>query len=412
MNKHFIQFLIGTLLTTLSLSSAPYHKETTLWEAGTLGYHHFRIPGIIMTDKGTVVAWTEARKETGDWADIDIMVRRSTDGGDTWSDPFVLVDGEDYEIEDADDVTSKGSYISGATEGVTVNNMVMIPDGDRIHMVFCLEYRKCFYAFSNDEGKTMSEPVDITHALESYRTDHDYPWKVIATGPGHGLKHSSGRLIIPAWLSTGEGGNAHRPSITGVIYSDDQGKTWQGGDIVVKDKIPYDFGDHIQSYINPNETLAEELVDGSVMFNSRTESPENRRVITVSPTGVSNFITPRFDRALWDPVCHGSIKRYSGIGDGKRSRLLFTNPNSIDAPRQFVRVNGRRENVTMRLSYDEGQTWPISRVLEPSGSGYSDITVGPDGMIYVLFEEGPGTQTQFLTLAKFNLEWLTDGLDK
>jgi len=400
--------LLGSAIAH-SVSAEEYFHEQNLFEAGTLGYYHFRIPGIVITEKGTLITWCEARKEKGDWADIDIMVRRSKDGGETWGEPYVLVDGDDYDIPDADDITSKASSIWGETKGVTANNLVMIPDGDRIHIVFCLEYRRCFYAVSTDEGKTTSKPVDITDAFEPYRTEHGFKWKVIATGPGHGLKHSSGRLIVPSWLSTAEGENGHRPAIVGLICSDDHGKTWEAGDVVVRDKTPYVFGDFLQSYVNPNESMAIELADGSVMMNSRSESPENRRVVTTSTNGVTNWGKPRFDNDLWDPVCLASIIRLTKKPESDKNRILFTNPNSIDRPRRFHTTSQRRENVTIRLSYDEGQTWPVSKVIESGPSGYSDMAIGPDGMIYVLYEKGPGTK--YLTLARMNLEWITDGQD-
>ncbi len=115
---------------------------------------------------------------------------------------------------------------------VTYNNPVLIADRDgTVHMLFCLEYMRCFYQRSTDDGESWSAPVEITDTFEAFHSA--YPWKVLATGPDHGIQLKSGRLVVPVWLSTGTGGNAHRPSVTATIYSDDQGKTWQAGEIAV-----------------------------------------------------------------------------------------------------------------------------------------------------------------------------------
>ncbi|MCB1122381.1 MAG: glycoside hydrolase [Verrucomicrobiae bacterium] len=385
----------------------PRYEEQHLFTAQTYGYHHYRIPGIVITEKGTLIAWSEARKEQGDWADIDIAVRRSFDSGKTWTDQTILVDGDSLGITDADEITAKGSSIHGATQGTTAHNMVMIPDGNRIHMIFCVEYSRAFYAFSEDEGATISEPVEITYALEEIRDQ--YNWKVIATGPGHSIRLRSGRLIVPAWISTAEGQNAHHPSIVGVIYTEDRGSTWHAGDIVVKDKDPYNFDGLLQSYIDPNESVALELADGRVMINSRSDSPENRRIVTIGPNGATDWGKPTMHNDLWDPVCHGSLVRLTKKPEYRKNRILFTNPNSIERSKRYHTTWQRRENVTIRMSYDEGKTWPVSKVLDAGPSGYSDMSVGPDGTVYVLYEKGQGTQN--LTLARLNVEWLTDGKD-
>ena len=109
--------------------------------------------------------------------------------------------------------------------------------------------------------------------------DYPYDWKVLATGPNHSIQLKNGRLVVPVWLSTGTGGNAHRPSVTATIYSDNQGKTWKAGDIAVP---------CTEEWINPNETVAIELNDGRVMLNVRSESKAHRRLVTISPDGVTN----------------------------------------------------------------------------------------------------------------------------
>jgi len=189
---------------------------------------------------------------------------------------------------------------------VTYNNPVLVADHDgTVHMLFCLEYMRCFYQRSNDDGESWSEPTEITGVFDAFHAV--YPWKVLATGPDHGIQLRTGRLVVPVWLSTGTGGNAHRPSVTATIYNDDQGKTWHAGEIAVP---------CTEELINPNETVAVELADGRVMLNSRSESKAHRRLVTTSKDGATNWSTPRFDDALLEPICMGSIVRYSLAKDG------------------------------------------------------------------------------------------------
>jgi sialidase-1 len=292
---------------------------------------------------------------------------------------------------------------------VTYNNPVLIADRDgAVHMLFCLEYMRCFYQRSADDGVTWSAPVEITGAFEKLKSSYD--WKVLATGPDHAIQLKNGRLVVPVWLSTGTGGNAHRPSVTATIYSDDAGKTWNAGDIAVP---------CTDEWINPNETIAIQLADGSVMLNVRSESKAHRRLVTISRDGATGWSTPRFDDALLEPICMGSIVRYSLAQDGGKNRILFCNPDNLS------RANGKeepgknrdRKNVSVKLSYDEGKTWAVTKPIEPGPSMYSDIAVTKTGTILCFYGRS-GASTGLgsfaggrLTLARFNLEWLTDGRD-
>ena len=206
---------------------------------------------------------------------------------------------------------------------------------------------------SSDDGATWSEPVDITATFERFRPE--YEWRVLATGPGHGIQLKSGRLLVPVWLSTGTGGHGHRPSVTATIYSDDHGRTWQRGDIAVPDTSEFIF---------PNETAAVELADGRVMLNVRSESKENRRLITISPDGASGWSKPFFHDELLEPICEASMARLSLFPPSDRNRLLFSNPDTLE-PRPGERAvpgkNRMRKNVSVKLSYDEGRTWPVTK---------------------------------------------------
>jgi sialidase-1 len=225
---------------------------------------------------------------------------------------------------------------------------------------------------------------------------------VLATGPNHSIQLKTGRLVVPVWLSTGEGGNAHRPSVTATVYSDDQGKTWKAGDIAVP---------CTDDWINPNETVAIELNDGRVMLNVRSESKAHRRLIVTSSNGATGWSTPRFDEALLEPICMGGIVRYNH--EGKRL-ILFSNPHNLNKAKGKAEPgkNRDRKNVSVKISRDEAQTWPVNKLIEDGPSMYSDIAVTPKGTILCFYGRSGDSQgvAAFaggrLTVARFNLEWL------
>jgi len=338
-------------------------------------------------------ATAEARREgSGDWGDNDVLLRRSLDGGRTWEKPRLVV--------------AQKTYGPGP-----ISNFVML--GERgsgtVHALFCYDYRRVFHLRSEDDGATFSAPVEITPALEEFR--RDYPWKVIATGPAHGTQLRSGRFVVPAWMSDGSGKEmgkgklGHRPSVVSLIYSDDRGRSWRCGDIVCRNDA---------RFRNPSETVMVELADGRVLFNIRSESKENRRLVSISRDGVRGWSEPRFDPALLEPVCMASLLRASWPEGGQRSRILFANPDNLE--NELVKPGGSlahdRKRLTVKMSYDECRTWPVSKVLEPGPSGYSDLAMLPDGTVLCIYECGMldnMTLTKSITLARFNLEWLTEG---
>jgi sialidase-1 len=288
---------------------------------------------------------------------------------------------------------------------ITYNNPLVIANRESgtVHLLFSLEYARCFYQRSDDDGRTYSPPVEIASTLQKFRPE--YAWQVLATGPGHGIRLKSGRLIVPVWLSTATGANVHHPSVIATIYSDDDGKSWQRGAIITGEREPL---------VDPNESQAVELADGRVMFNIRSLSPPNRRAVSISPDGISDWSTPTFDEALVDPICMASLCRLTTTADSDRNRLLFSNPANLERAKGEVTPGGSRDrkNLTVRLSYDEGKTWPVARALEPGPSAYSDLAVAPDGTIYCLYEKRSKGGKNSIYLARFNLQWLSEGQDR
>ena len=386
-------------------ASAGGVEKIDVFTSGKEGYALYRIPGIVVTAKGTVLAYCEARR-TGksDWDTIDIMLRRSTDGGKTFAPRQKIADVPGEKTKNPVAMTKK---LAGADD-VTYNNPVAIADrSGAVHFLFCLEYMRCFYMRSDDDGQTFSKPVEITAAFDKFRPEYD--WKVLATGPAHGIQLRSGRLVVPVWLSTGTGGGAHRPSVTSVIYSDDGGKTWQPGEIAAPNTAEWIF---------PNETAAVELADGRVMLNIRSESPGNRRLLTYSADGATGWTKPAFHEQLWEPICMASTARVSTKPAADKNRIVFANPHNLKRAdsKETPGKSRDRKNLSIKLSYDEGQTWPVDKVLEPGFSGYSDLAMLPDGTILCFYERQStdnqsSYKTGLLTVARFGVDWLTDGQD-
>lgn len=352
-----------------------------LFRGGDGKYAIYRIPGMVVTAKGTVLVYCEARRTaSSDWGDIDILMRRSADGGKNFDEPVRIasVDGP----KPKNPVAAKQGL--GKEGEVTYNNPVMIaePDG-KVHLLFCLEYCRCFLSHSDDDGVTWSPAEEITNAFEPYRPEYD--WKVLATGPGHGIAMHSGRLVVPVWLSTGTGGHAHRPSAVSVIVSDDHGQHWTRGPIVVgtTELTP-----------NPSETVAAELSDGALLLSIRNESARYHRLLSRSQNGFDGWSTPAFHPQLFEPICMAGL---FSVGHDNRRVLIHVGPDSSDAAppdkpiQEVVKGGGKslpRRNLSLQVSRDDGAGWSNRVVLEPGRAGYNDLAWHPSGAVLCLFESG------------------------
>jgi sialidase-1 len=179
-----------------------------------------------------------------------------------------------------------------------------------------------------------------------------------------------------------------------VFFSDDHGRSWQLGG---------------SSDAWTNECQAVELVDGTVMLNMRNllgtrgGQPEmgGRRALAFSTDGGLTWSPRRLDDTLIEPVCQASLIVYSATPPA-RSRLLFSNPASSES----------RVRMTVRMSYDEGGTWSVAKVLHEGPAAYSSLCRLPDGDIGCLYECGESRYAETVTFARFSLDWLTDGEDR
>ncbi len=400
------RIIIVLVFSTIILSAYSQPKgiirTQKLFEAGNNDYYTFRIASMVSTKKGSLLAFCSARKGNGgDWDPIDIVMRRSIDSGNTWEPMKILVHSEGIPCDNATPIVD---YQSG-----------------EIHLLYQTDYSQCYYMKSADDGLSWSRPIEITNSINEFKKV--YPWVVQAPGPGHGIQLANGRLVVPFWLSNGGAGDfgakhrGHRPSIVVSVYSDDHGVSWKAGDVAVADN---------NTTVIPNETSCVQLADGKVLFNSRNESINYRRLFTYSSDGATHWTTPVFADSFFEPICFGSMCRYSLFPNQSKNRILFCNPDSRQDPWVAEKSstprsarNRHRTNLTVRMSYDEGVSWPVSKVVDPGIAGYSDLAVTPDGIIHCFYEGGSisGTggnhfKNTHMSVISFDLQWLTDGKDR
>ncbi len=374
-------------------------RKQVVFDPTNTGFYVFRIPAIATTKKGNILIFAEGRKgRGGDLDPSNLVYKASYDSGNTWTSLSVLAD--------------KGN--------TTCSNPVPVIDyfEDKVHLLYTVGYNSVYYMYSVDEGMSWENPINITDAFEGFKSI--YPWKVVATGPGHGTQLSTGRILVPIWLSTSgvvdsaTNTLAHFPSITSVLYSDDSGKSWLLGDIISPNN---------DTLVFPSEAACVELSSGEIMFNMRNESINYRRLVSFSPDGISGWTKPYYSDNFFEPICMAGMIRYSIQPFQNKNRILFTNPDSRMIPWSTKRgttakaaPKRQRSNLTLRISYDEGITFPVYKEIESGYAGYSDLSVGSDGIIHCLYECGLKTaNNKFLpatiTLCSFDLQWATSGKD-
>ena len=326
-----------------------------LFESGSDGYHTFRIPAIISTNEGNIIAFAEGRKKgSSDTGDIDLVMKKSGDGGKTWSDLKLIWD-------DANNVCGNPAPVVDRNSGIiyllSTWNLGEDHESEIIRQT-SKDTRRIFILESRDEGNTWSKPMEITSSVKLEN------WTWYATGPCHGIQIRNGkfkdRLIIPCDHIEAK----TKKYFSHIIYSDDQGKSWHLGGITPHDMV--------------NECSVAELPGGELMLNMRNyDRSEKSRKVSLSKDGGLTWGDIYPDKNLIEPICQASLLRYSFEESGK-SRMLFSNPAHKD----------KRENMTLKISYDEGSTWEKSLVLFSGPSAYSDLVRLPAGTIGCLFEAG------------------------
>jgi sialidase-1 len=360
---------------------AQVHNYQVLFDGGTNGYHSYRIPSIIRTTNGTLIAFAEGRMANNkDYGNINLVYKRSFDNGASWG--------------ALQEVVGKGLGTWGNPTSVTDANtgrvwLFMSWNDDKHNQGGTDGYepinswgeRRVFISYSDDHGATWSEPVDSTNSL----LPKNFTWDAMGPGIGIQTKHGPhpGRLIIPGSRRN--------------IYSDDHGATW-----------------HVQMLPDGSgEGTIVEHVNGTLMRNDRPgtaqfNTAKRRWISTGSIEGGFSAWTP--NNTLLDPKCEGSILRYTDAP----SRIYFLNPASTE----------RRCKMRIRISYDEGATWPVSRrthdwlsdeaTCDNGKGGYSSLVKTADNMTGALIEinenvNANATSNRSIEFHKFNLSWILNG---
>jgi sialidase-1 len=368
------------LLASALVAAQPLLTHKDLLRGGEGGYASYRIPAIVTAADGSLVIFAEARKENrGDpgAGDIDIVTRRSTDNGATWSPMRVLDDpGEKWAASNPTPLLDRS------------NNRLWLffnrwePGMGTLRARPATANNQMWARYSDDHGATWSAPRDLTR--ESRVFEH---WGAMFLGPGGAIQSRSGRLLLPAAMkpdafsvlgATPDGAGPVPLMRAYVLYSDDHGATWKRGALA-------------GALTNENQLV--ELADGAILMDARQNSGAHRWHLT-SQNGGETWATPRPGQSL--RMVATGIERFSlaSAGDG-RNRLIWTGPT----------LPGRR-NLVVRVSYDEGQTWTNERLLYGGFAAYSDIAIASDGAAAVLWERGVSEGTQFITFTRFNREFL------
>ncbi|MET9988149.1 sialidase family protein [Streptomyces mutabilis] len=346
------------------------------------GYACFRIPAIVRTTEGTLLAFAEGRVlDCGDAGDIDLVVKRSTDGGRTWS-PLQVVNegGGDTHGNPApvvDRATGRVLLVETYNEGRTDGGNCAVPCARTPHL-----------QYSDDDGRTWSAPRDLSADIQPPDWDSWY-----ATGPVHGVQLTggdhAGRLVVGVNAETWDGERV-TANHAALVVSDDGGENWRIG---ATDTWPVAADGTFRQ--KPSELTLTERADGSLLVSGREENGTDlgHRTQAVSRDGGDSFATPfRALPDLYTPQVQGAVLR---LGD----RMLLSAPADPD----------RRRTMSVRSSYDGGATWDsVDRgtVVTRDWSGYSDMVAVDDATVGLMYEAGPVDARDEIRFARFTEDWL------
>ena len=327
------------------------------------GYPAIRIPSLVTTNSGTLLAFAEGR-QGGDHSENDIILKTSSDNGTTWSDIQVVNESGELSLNNPQAVVLDSGRVLLMYQESKLGEFEAKPG-------FGEDSYVNYTQFSDDDGKTWSDPVDVVRQTKraEYVTS-------VASGPGIGivLKRGThaGRILMP--FNQGPFGDWR----VYAAYSDDGGESWAVGEVPKEDGKGH-----------ANEVQFVELSDGSVMLNARSQGKGNtkHRKTAISKDGGVTWSKLQDDPSLIEPTCQASILRYSWPEDGK-SRIVFCNPAT-----QKSRIKG-----VVRVSSDEGETWAWSKEIYAGGFAYCCLTKLPDGKVGVLFEKDGYKTISFLAI--------------
>jgi sialidase-1 len=359
------------LSVVLRANAAPILTHTDVFVSGQGGYRTYRIPAVEVAPDGTLLAFAEARKYSDadpgfGRQDIDLVYRRSTNNGATWSPMTVLEDpGELWSAANPATVVDRTNgrcwvfYLRSRPGRSTDTSR---PGTDDMQTLA---------RWSDNSGQTWSEPVDLTAVA---REMEDKTWRASVPGPGGAIQTRNGRLLVPMWKA---------PFANFAIFSDDHGRTWQHGQLVPGKQ----GGDECQVV---------ELADGRILMDIRQETGAHRW-LAESGDGGKTWAEPRPGLVVTPVMC--ALERFTlqAAGDD-RNRLVWTGPKGPD-----------RRRLVIRTSYDEGRTFASERLVSDQYAAYSDLAILKDKTVGLLWERGVERGYQFITFTRLNREWLEPG---
>lgn len=374
----------GTLFTLLLCHCNPSvaqvsenFLELPVFVNGQDGYGCYRIPAVVKAPNGHLLAFAEGRvKDCDDFGDVDIVLKISQDNGQSWGPLQVAAQNDALQagnpapvVDLLDPAFPNGRIFLVYNTGDRSEWDVRAGQGER----------RVWYVASADNGMHWDKPIDITPMVRKPG------WRTFANTPGHAIQLRAvphrGRLFIPANHSANGPLTNFLDYRAHAFFSDDHGKTWQSGADV---DVP-----------GSNESIAVELPDGKILQSIRQQSGlQKERLIALSSDGGQSWASVYYHSQLPDPVCQAGLIDYT-TSSGQQV-LLFSNPES---PR-------KREKMTIKVSFDQGKTWPVAKRVRSGPSAYSDLVIQADNRIGLLYEQGNNGGIYY---ARFTFDWLNDG---
>lgn len=367
------------------LNDAAERKVTIIHEQGQFDCHTFRIPAMATTNEGTLLAVYDMRyKSRKDLqGHMDIGLSRSMDGGETWARPVPIMDMKKFGglPEDQNGCSDPNILVDRKTGEILVSAVWThgkpgthqwrgkgSESGHSIH-----KSSQFMMVRSKDDGLTWSVPQNWTKRLK------DPQWFLFAPAPGNGINLMDGTLVMPT-----QGRDAKGLPFSNFMWSKNHGKSWTLSSPARE---------------NTTECSVAELRDGSLMLNIRDnrnrsdKSKTNGRAVSVtSDMGKTWEVHSSDHGALPEPVCMASLISHD-LKDGRRV-LFFSNPNS----------KYKREKMTVRISLDQGKTWPKSILLDKEGGAYSSLAMVDDRTLGILYESSVADMVfQKIKLSEFGL---------
>ena len=376
--------MIAALLASLALApqfpsqpSAPTTSDKVdVWTSGEGGYHTYRIPAVLRAPDGGLLAFCEGRKGgRGDTGDIDLLLKRSADGGATWGEQRVLWDDGDNVCGNPCPVLDRdtGMIFLFLTHNLGHDHESEIISGTSEGT------RTVWVMTSADGGARWSPPREVTDSTK--RKD----WTWYATGPGVGIQlevgRHAGRLVIPCDHIEADS----RRYYSHVLLSDDHGATWRIGGRSQRDQL--------------NECQVAELDSGELVLNMRNYNRQKQaRAVARSTDGGESFGEVTWDETLPEPICQaGMVTVCASRGGGVVERwLAFSNPASPN----------RRERMLVRVSYDGGRGWHTAALLHGQAAAYSclvDLSEGGSNAVGCLYERGQKSPYERITFQRIEL---------